>query len=200
MSYQNIVTPIAADGRLHLAPDSSTIDFDERILAEFFKVVEAPPLEMLKTALEQTRSHERSRLNWIESERERLAYEERRAQERAERTHDSLPRVSQDALQKLNKVLTEKDEFEQKIALEQSVPKTDESEEELEELCKLASDVPALWHNPLVTHKERKEILRTVDRSHRRSGNQRNESMLRFFGNLAAKRPSLFGTMSAGIT
>ena len=136
--------------------------FDERILAEFFKVVEAPPLEMLKTALEETRSHERSRLNWIESERERLAYEERRAQERAERTHDSLPRVSQDALQKLNKVLMEKDEFEQKIALEQMVPKNDESEEELEELCKLASDVPALWHNPEVTHKERKEILRTV--------------------------------------
>jgi DNA invertase Pin-like site-specific DNA recombinase len=137
-------------------------DFDERILAEFFKVLEAPPLEMLKTALAETRSHEQSRLNWIESERERLAYEERRAQERAERTHDSLPRVSQDALQKLNKVLTEKDEFEQKIALEQSVLKNDESEEELEELCKLASDVPALWHNPLVTHKERKEILRTL--------------------------------------
>jgi len=35
-------------------------------------------------------------------------------------------------------------------------------EEELEELCRLASDVPGLWHHPSVSHQERKEILRCL--------------------------------------
>ena len=101
-------------------------------------------------------------MDWIESERERLEHEERRAQERAELTHGSLPRVHLDALEKLEKVLQEKEEFEQKIAFEQSAPKPNESEEELEELCQLASDVPSLWHHAAVTNQERKEILRCL--------------------------------------
>ena len=137
-------------------------EFDERILTEVFKILKTPPLEMLKLALQETRSHERSRLKWIESERERFEHEERRARERAELTHGSLRRVNRDALEKLENLFKEKEEFEQKITLDQSVPKHNESEDELEELCKLVSDVPGLWHNPLVTHKERKEILRTV--------------------------------------
>jgi hypothetical protein len=32
----------------------------------------------------------------------------------------------------------------------------------LEELCQLASEVPPLWHHPVVTHQERKEILRCL--------------------------------------
>jgi len=32
----------------------------------------------------------------------------------------------------------------------------------LEELCRIASEVPALWHHPAVTHQERKEILRCL--------------------------------------
>jgi hypothetical protein len=32
----------------------------------------------------------------------------------------------------------------------------------LEELCRLATDVPGLWHHPVVTHEERKEILRCL--------------------------------------
>ena len=53
-------------------------------------------------------------VNWIESERERLQHEERRARERAEITHNSLRRVHLDALEKLEKVFQEKEEFERK--------------------------------------------------------------------------------------
>jgi hypothetical protein len=59
-------------------------------------------------------------------------------------------------------VLKEKEEFERKIAFEESLPKIDHSEEELEELCRLASDLPGLWHHSVVTNQERKEILRTL--------------------------------------
>ena len=37
-----------------------------------------------------------------------------------------------------------------------------ETDDELEELCRLASDVPALWHHPGVSNQERKEILRCL--------------------------------------
>jgi hypothetical protein len=138
-------------------------EFDQYILKEVFKVLETPPLEMLKAALEESRRKELAHRNWIESERERLDHEERRARERADLTEGSLRRVHLDALEKLDKVLQERDEFEQKIALsKQSLPKSDESDEELEELCRLATEVPSLWHDPAVTHQERKEILRCI--------------------------------------
>ena len=137
-------------------------EFDQYVLDDVFKVLETPPLEMLRAALEESRSQERARLDWVDSERERLEHEERRAQERVDRTHDGLPRSHRDALQKLENILQEKDEFEQKIAREQSMPKSIDSEEELEELCRLASDVPGLWRHATVTNQERKEILRCL--------------------------------------
>jgi DNA invertase Pin-like site-specific DNA recombinase len=137
-------------------------EFDRYILAEVFKVLKTPPLAMLKAALAASESQEQKRLSWIESERERLKHEEKIARERADRAHGSLPRVERDALEKLEKVLQEKDEFEQKLALENAKVKKTETVDELEELCRLASDVPALWHHPVVTHEERKEILRCL--------------------------------------
>jgi hypothetical protein len=137
-------------------------EFDQYILAEVFKVLKTPPLDMLKAALAASESQEQKRLSWIASERERLKHEEKIARERADRAHGSLPRVERDALEKLERVLQEKDEFEQKLALEQAKVKKTETVNELEELCRLASDVPALWHHPVVTHQERKEILRCL--------------------------------------
>jgi hypothetical protein len=78
------------------------------------------------------------------------------------------------------------------------MPKSDQSEEELEELCRLASDIPRLWHHPLVTHQERKEILRCmIDKVHVtvtkesidaticwKSGNQTSFSQWRRYGRL----------------
>jgi hypothetical protein len=99
-------------------------EFDQYILAEVFKVLKKPPLAMLKAALQESQSQELARVSWIESERERLQHEERRARERADLTHSGLPRVNRDALEKLEKVFKEKEEFELKIALEQARPKT----------------------------------------------------------------------------
>jgi DNA invertase Pin-like site-specific DNA recombinase len=140
----------------------SNSDFEKHVLAEVFKVLKTPPLEMLKAAIQETRRQERTRLNWIESETERLAHDERRAQERVELTHTGYRRVHLDALEKLEKVLKEKEEFEQKIAALRPLSVNDESEEEVEELCRIVSDVPSLWHHEAVTHQERKEILRSV--------------------------------------
>lgn len=137
-------------------------DFDGYVLSEVFKVLKAPPLEMLKGALADSKSKELAHRNWIESERERLKHEEQKARERADLSRASMPRVYLDALQKLEDVLQEREEFEQKVALELSNRKVDETEEELAELCRLASDIPGLWHHPLVTHQERKEILRCL--------------------------------------
>src|SRR5262245_2893890 len=137
-------------------------EFDQYILKEVFKVLKTPPLEMLKVALEESRRRELEHRNWIESERERLDHEERRARERANLTEGSLRRVHLDALEKLEKVFKERAEFEQKIALQYVLPKMGESVEELEELCRLASEVPALCHHPVVTLQERKEILRCI--------------------------------------
>jgi len=62
----------------------------------------------------------------------------------------------------MEEVLQAKKEFEQKMAIEQAKAKKFETDDELEELCQLAAELPALWHHPLVTHQERKELLRCV--------------------------------------
>jgi hypothetical protein len=140
----------------------SSNDLEQCILRQVFKVLKAPPIDMLKAALKASRIKKQTRISRIESERERLAHEERSAQERADLTRGSLPRVHFAALEKLENVLQEKEQFEQKIALERVTPSIDESEEELEELCRIASDVPGLWQHVAVTHQERKEILRCL--------------------------------------
>ena len=139
-----------------------SLEFDQYILAEVFKILKTPPVDMLMSALEASRTQERTRRSWIESERERLKHEERRAQELMDHAHGSRPRAYAYAVDQLEKVLQEKQEFEQKLAIEQGKAKKFETNEELEELCRLAAEVPALWHHPLVTHQERKELLRCV--------------------------------------
>ena len=136
-------------------------DLDESILRELFKVLKAPPIEILKSALEASRTKKQTRQDWIRSERERFAHEELVAQEHADACRGRFPQVYFRALEKLEKLFQERKEFEQQIALER--PRSnDESEKELEELCRIASDVPSLWHHEAVTHKERKEILRCL--------------------------------------
>jgi hypothetical protein len=78
-------------------------EFDETILAAVFRVLETPALEMLRAAMDESRSRELTRHKWIESERERLRHEERKAQERADLTRGNLPRVYLDALEKTRK-------------------------------------------------------------------------------------------------
>ena len=137
-------------------------DFDQYILQEVFKVLKAPPLDMLQSALEKTRTEKQTRLDWIQAERERLAHQERVARAHADLAYGSLERVHRDALAKVEKILKEKERFEQKTAMELLVITTEEPVEELEELCRVASQVPSLWHLAEVTNQERKEILRCI--------------------------------------
>jgi len=139
-----------------------SLEFDQYILAEVFKILQTPPLDMLMSALEASRSQERARLSWIESERERLEHKVQEAQELVHRSHGSRPRVYEYAVDQLDKVLEEREAFKQKIAIGQAKAKKFETNDELEELCRLATEVPALWHHPLITHQERKELLRCV--------------------------------------
>lgn len=140
----------------------SSNDLDECIVREVLKALKAPPVEMLKAALEASHRKKQTRLDWIRSERERLAREEDIAQERADVTRGGLPSVHFDALKKLEKVLQHKKEFEQKLALQPVAPPNDGSEQELEELCRIASEVPRLWQHEGVTRQERKDIVRCL--------------------------------------
>jgi Recombinase/Recombinase zinc beta ribbon domain len=136
--------------------------FDRAILREVFKVLKRPPLEMLKTALEASREQKQRRLKWIQSERERYAHEECLARERADLTRGKLPNVYWDALQRQEKATQERNEFERNVAAMTGLDSQDGSEEELEELCRIASDVPSLWEHEAITNQERKELLRCV--------------------------------------
>jgi len=137
-------------------------EFDHYVLQEVIKVLGSPPLDMLKEALAASESQNQKRLSWIKAEGERLDHEERVARERADLTRGSLQRVYLDALERLDKILQEKEDFKLKVHLENAKATRMESSDELEELCRLASEVPDLWHHPVVTHQERKEILRCL--------------------------------------
>jgi hypothetical protein len=138
------------------------LEFDQYILAEVFKILQTPPVDMLMSALEVARSQEKARLSWIEAERERLKHEEQKAQKLMDHAHGRRPSAYEYAVDQLEKVLRERKELEQKIAIEKAKAKKFETKDELEELCRLAVEIPALWHHPLITHQERKELLRCV--------------------------------------
>jgi DNA invertase Pin-like site-specific DNA recombinase len=137
-------------------------EFDGYVLAEVFKVLKTPPLAMLQAAVAESSSQERDRLAWIKAERERLAHVERNARNDVDSTRGRLPRVHFDAQQKLESVLQEREEFERRVAAEEASRRPIDCNDQLQELCRLASDVPGLWHHPIVTHQERKDILRCL--------------------------------------
>lgn len=53
-------------------------------------------------------------------------------------------------------------EFEQRLAQEAPATSQNATDAEVEELQRLAADVPALWAHPVVTNLERKALLRTL--------------------------------------
>jgi Recombinase len=140
----------------------TSCEFETNVLARVFKLLAAPPLEMLQEALEETRRQERTRLDWIESERQRLELEMRKAQELIERSYGKHESVYDYAADKFEAIKKEQKQFEQKIAIEQAKATNFETHEELEELCRIASDVPTFWNHPDVSNQDRKNILRCV--------------------------------------
>ena len=154
---------------------------------------------MLQEALEETRRQERTRLDWIESERERLKLEMRKAQELIDRSYNKHQRVYDYAVEKFEAILKEKKQFELKIkiAIEQAKTTNSETHEELEELCRIASEVPTFWHHPGVSNQDRKEILRCLIEEILVKATRKG-SMRPLCGKRAAKRLLPYGVVSAG--
>ena len=94
----------------------SSNDLEKAIVREVLNVLKAPPIEMLRAAARASQSQKQARLSRMESERKRLANEERAAQERVDLSSRSLPRVHRAAFEKLEKVLQEKERLEQEYA------------------------------------------------------------------------------------
>jgi DNA invertase Pin-like site-specific DNA recombinase len=139
----------------------SSNDVEEAIVQEILNVLKAPPIEMLRAAARTSQSQKQARLSRMESELKRLANEERAAQERVDLSSQRLPRVPRAALEKLEKVLQEKEQLEQEYA-SALAGQSDETDQDLEELCRIASDVPELWRHETVSYEERQQILRSV--------------------------------------
>jgi DNA invertase Pin-like site-specific DNA recombinase len=139
----------------------SSNDLEKMIVQEVLNVLTAPPIEILRAAARASQSQKQARLSRMEAERKRLANEERAAQERVDLSSRRLPRVRRAAFEKLEKVLQEKERLEQEYA-SALAGQSDETHIDLEELCRVASDVPELWLHEAVSYEERKQILRSV--------------------------------------
>jgi DNA invertase Pin-like site-specific DNA recombinase len=139
----------------------SSNDLEKAIVREVLNVLKAPPIEMLRAAARASQSQKQARLSRMESERKRLANEERAAQERVDLSSRSLQRVHRAAFEKLENVLQEKERLEQEYA-SALAGQSDETHIDLEELCRIASDVPELWRDKAVSYEERQQILRSV--------------------------------------
>jgi DNA invertase Pin-like site-specific DNA recombinase len=136
-------------------------DLEKAIVREVLNLLKTPPIEMLRAAARTSQSQKQASLSRMESELKRLANEERAAQERVDLSSRSLPRVHRALLEKLEKVLQEKERLEQEYA-SALASQSDETHIDLEELCRIASDVPELWRHETVSYEERKQILRSV--------------------------------------
>jgi DNA invertase Pin-like site-specific DNA recombinase len=140
----------------------SSNDLEKALVREVLNVLKAPPIDMLRAAIKASQTRGQARLSRMESERKRLTNQERAAQERVDLSSQSLPRIHRAAFEKLEKVLQEKERFEQEYALALAGRPQDETDNDLEELCRISSEVPKLWRHEAVTHEERKQILRSL--------------------------------------
>ena len=91
--------------------------------------------------------------------RERLEYQIKLAQERFDNADPKYHRVYHDLQEQLEKRTEALENFEQSQLMKPFRPTLMGSEAELKELCDLAAEIPKIWHHPLVTSRERKEII-----------------------------------------
>jgi DNA invertase Pin-like site-specific DNA recombinase len=137
-------------------------DLDHAVEKAVLSVLNAPPLELLREAHEESRRQLDSQKIWIESERERLANEREKAMDLLNRSRLETPRIYQFAQDRLEQILKETEEFDQKAGSDLARLGSIPADRELEELCALATDVPKLWRHPLVKYRERKDIIRAL--------------------------------------
>src|SRR5690606_37920636 len=98
----------------------------------------------------------------IESERARLAFEEKRALAKLDSADERNPRVAAYFQRRADDAIAAREEFVRRLVTTPRRPPVDGSPEELRALCQMAADVLALWRNPRVTNVERKQILACV--------------------------------------
>jgi hypothetical protein len=121
-----------------------------------------PPVEIFKQAVAEARRAEQLNARSIEAERLRLDRRERLLREQFENCHPRLHLLFNDLQEQLNNLLKEKEQLEQRLTAEQSRSRYETTEKEIDELCNLASQVPKIWNHPLVSDRERKEIIRCL--------------------------------------
>ena len=135
---------------------------DKAVEKIVLQVLESPPLETLKHALSEATRAEEIMAREIDAERQRIERRERLIRAQFDACDPKYHLVYDDLQEQLNTVLKEKKRFEERAAAERHRRKLEVTEENLAQLCSLASQVPQIWHHDLVTVHERKEIIRCI--------------------------------------
>ena len=113
-----IATPICAGGIVNHVLDLPARNSKKLFLQKFSKYSNPRRLRCCRKRWRKLGAKSGTRLDWIDSERERLGHGERKAQELVDRSYGKHPRVYDHAVEKLEDLLKEKQQFEQKTAIE----------------------------------------------------------------------------------
>src|SRR5262245_49713910 len=133
---------------------------DKAIEREVLKVLRTPPLELLKEAHAESLKQLEARKAWIKNERERLEHQRDETLDALNRSRFERPKLYAYVQDKLASILEPLEAFQRKVATELGTLSAVPTHKEFETLCAMAANVPNLWHHPLVTHQERKELVR----------------------------------------
>jgi DNA invertase Pin-like site-specific DNA recombinase len=137
-------------------------DFDRAVERTVLSVLCTPPLELLKEAHAESLKQIEARRAWLKNERERLEHERDQAFDALNRSQFERPRVYAFVQEKLEKILEKLQAFERNAAAELGTLSAIPKDKEFEELCAIAANVANLWYHPLVSHQERKELVRCL--------------------------------------
>lgn len=137
-------------------------EFDAAIEREFLRRLGNPLYEVCEAALSEARDAERTRAGRVQTEQQRLDYAERIARIRYEQV-DPYNRLLAARLEReYNDAIAAHADFERQLAMEPSGHELVALEREFHELHKAIQDIPSLWRDPTVTHRERQEMLRCL--------------------------------------
>ena len=138
-------------------------DLDEALERVVLQRLAAPPIEQLRRSLAEAREGALTAERRLQAEHKRLLFAEQVVRDRYEQCDPRNRLVALDAEERLERAMQARIEFEQRLATH---PAPDGvvsgADQELEVLCDIVRDLPSLWRHPLVTDKERKEILSAI--------------------------------------
>jgi DNA invertase Pin-like site-specific DNA recombinase len=137
-------------------------ELDAAVERSVLAVLRTPPLDVLREALAEAREADRTHVARLDADRQRLTYRVELARDRFEKADPRNTRVFAFASEQFEKCMQEQSDFNQRLALEPPRPSADATEEELRDLCAVASDIPRVWSHSAVSHRERKEVLRCL--------------------------------------